>query len=83
MSVLTLVVVFAAVFFLVHVPSLLHFRHFPVPGRFGILIAGLMILRSIFRRIFGGRRRWTGGHFQPHSHGHHGGWHGPGPTGGW
>jgi hypothetical protein len=83
MSVLTLVVVFVAAFFLLRVPSLLHFRHFPVPGRFGILIAGLMILRAIFRRIFGGRRHWTAGHYQSHGHGHHGGWHGLGPSRRW
>jgi uncharacterized membrane protein len=34
----------------------LHFR-FPLPGGFSILLAGLVIVRSLLRRIFGGRRR--------------------------
>lgn len=38
------------------VVATLHFR-FPLPGGFSILLAGLVIIRSLLRRIFGGRRR--------------------------
>jgi uncharacterized membrane protein len=38
------------------VVATLHFR-FPLPGGFSILLAGLVIVRSLLRRIFGGRRR--------------------------
>jgi Domain of unknown function (DUF1707) len=45
-----------AIFFLALSPHLLHFR-FPLPGGFGVLVAGLLIVRSLVRRLFGRRGR--------------------------
>jgi hypothetical protein len=36
-------------------PTLLGFRFFPLTGRIPFLVIGLLILRAIVRRIFGGR----------------------------
>jgi hypothetical protein len=45
-----------AIWFLALSPTLLHLRFFPLPGRFGVLLAGLLLIRSVFRRLFGRRR---------------------------
>jgi Domain of unknown function (DUF1707) len=42
-------------------PSLLNLRLGWLPGRFSILFIGLMIVRGLFRRIFGGRGGWGRG----------------------
>jgi len=36
-------------------PGMWHLRFFSLPGRLPVLIIGLMLLRALFRRIFGGR----------------------------
>jgi hypothetical protein len=46
-----------AIWFLALSPTLLHFRMFPLPGRLGVLVAGLLIVRSLLRRLFGFGRR--------------------------
>jgi len=75
-----LAVVVLAGWLLVRAPGALHLRGFPFPGRVGILLAVLAIVRGLIRRIFGlGRRgRWGGGaSFGHHGHyGHGGHWHG-------
>jgi uncharacterized membrane protein len=39
-------------------PMMMHFHLFSWPGRFSVLLAGLLLVRSVLRRIFGlGRRR--------------------------
>lgn len=81
-----------AVWFLALGPAMMmHFHIFSWPGRFSVLLVGLMILRSLARRIFGWRRRWNGsrwdggagpgGRYTSHGHGH--GWHGHGGPGSW
>jgi hypothetical protein len=70
--------VLAAVWLLVRAPAMMHFRAFPWPGRLGVLLAGLAIIRGLVRRIFGlGRRgRWDAAARYGHHHGHGGHWHG-------
>jgi uncharacterized protein DUF1707 len=68
------VVVLMATWLLVLAPGAMHFGSFPWPGRVGILLAVLAVLRGLIRRIFGlGRRgRWDAASH----HGHYGGhWH--------
>ena len=47
-------------------------RHFPLPGRLGILLAIFAVLRGLVRRIMGGGRR--GGRCGYSRGGHHHGW---------
>lgn len=55
-----------AVFTFAVAPGMWHDRFFSLPGRIPVLVIGLVILRALFRRIFGGRsgggpgrgRRW-------------------------
>jgi hypothetical protein len=56
--VLSLVSIMA--FWSIVLASLLLLR-FPWPGKFSLLFAGFMIIRSLFRRIFGGRLSARGG----------------------
>lgn len=59
-------------------PGLWHFRLLGLPGRWGILAIGLLIIRTIFRRIFG-RSHWgacSGSRYTGHYH--HRGGYGPG-----
>jgi hypothetical protein len=45
-------VLILALSLLVLAPTLLHLRFFPLPGRFGVLLAGLLLIRSVLRRLF-------------------------------
>jgi Domain of unknown function (DUF1707) len=56
LSMVSGLVLVVAIWFLALSPTLLHLRFFPLPGRFGILLGGLLLIRSLFRRIFGRRR---------------------------
>jgi Domain of unknown function (DUF1707) len=59
-SLVAIFVVFVSIWLIELAPYMLHFR-FPLPGRLGVLLAGLMIIRRLIRRIFGGLSRWNGG----------------------
>jgi Domain of unknown function (DUF1707) len=74
-----LVAVLAIWFFAAGPMMAMHFHLFSWPGRFSVLLAGLMLLRSLVRRLFGGRRRWNGSHWGGGRYTGHGrGWHGGG-----
>jgi hypothetical protein len=42
------------------VPGLWDFRIFSLPSRFPVFVIGLLIIRSLFRRVFGRSRGWGG-----------------------
>jgi Domain of unknown function (DUF1707) len=71
--------------------SLLLLR-FPWPGKFSVIFAGFVIIRSLFRKIFGGRLAarsgWGGGsgggygqHYRGHWRAHHESWQAAGGRG--
>jgi Domain of unknown function (DUF1707) len=59
---------------------------FPFAGKFSLLFGVFVIVRSVFRRIFGGRGAGRGGggrryHYHGHWRAHHESWHGHGADG--
>jgi Domain of unknown function (DUF1707) len=62
-------------FWFVVLSSLLLLR-FPWPGKFSILFAVFMLVRSLFRRIFGGGAPRGGGRGGGRGHHYHGHWQG-------
>lgn len=81
-SLVAIVAVLAAIWVFTLMPGMMHLRLFGWGGRWSVLLAGLMIIRSLIRRVFGGR--WAGGggrggRYTGHGHGHGGHWNGGQP----